>query len=79
MGTAAMLPRADGGVVSPSLVVYGTANVRVVDLSIVPIHVSAHVGLILASRLKLHDLTTHTAQTQSVACESIILVLLVFA
>ncbi|KAL8277202.1 hypothetical protein RQP46_010375 [Phenoliferia psychrophenolica] len=44
VGTAAMLPRADGGVVSPSLVVYGTANVRVVDLSIVPIHVSAHVN-----------------------------------
>ncbi|KAM0751714.1 alcohol oxidase [Meredithblackwellia eburnea MCA 4105] len=43
VGTAAMLPRADGGVVSSKLIVYGTSNLRVVDLSIVPLHVSAHV------------------------------------
>jgi hypothetical protein len=40
-----MLPRSDGGVVDPKLIVYGTSNVRVVDLSIVPLHVSSHVRL----------------------------------
>ncbi|KAJ7772352.1 hypothetical protein B0H16DRAFT_1769146 [Mycena metata] len=34
-GTSAMVPRAEGGVVDPSLVVYGTSNVRVADLSII--------------------------------------------
>ncbi|KAJ7724733.1 GMC oxidoreductase-domain-containing protein [Mycena maculata] len=43
IGTAAMLPRADGGVVDPRLRVYGTANVRVVDASIIPIQVSARI------------------------------------
>lgn len=37
-----MLPRSKNGVVDPSLKVYGTTNVRVVDLSIVPLHFSAH-------------------------------------
>ncbi|KAJ7181580.1 hypothetical protein C8R43DRAFT_273227 [Mycena crocata] len=37
-----MLPRDLGGVVDTKLIVYGTTNVRVVDLSIVPIHVAAH-------------------------------------
>ena len=31
LGTAAMLPQEDGGVVDPQLRVYGTANVRVVS------------------------------------------------
>lgn len=42
VGTASMLPREDGGVVDSTLKVYGTANVRVVDASIIPIHISAH-------------------------------------
>jgi len=37
-----MLPRNHGGVVDSSLKVYGTANVRVVDASIIPLHISAH-------------------------------------
>ncbi|KAI0039000.1 GMC oxidoreductase [Auriscalpium vulgare] len=42
LGTAAMLPRSDGGVVDPELKVYGTANLRVVDCSILPLEISAH-------------------------------------
>ncbi|KZT52041.1 GMC oxidoreductase [Calocera cornea HHB12733] len=41
-GTCSMLPREKHGVVDPKLKVYGTTNVRVVDLSIVPLHVTAH-------------------------------------
>lgn len=37
-----MLPRDKGGVVDPTLKVYGTTNLRVVDLSIVPLHFAAH-------------------------------------
>ncbi|PBK65779.1 alcohol oxidase [Armillaria solidipes] len=42
VGTASMLPRNKGGVVDSRLKVYGTTNIRVVDLSIAPMHVSAH-------------------------------------
>ncbi|KAK6984881.1 alcohol dehydrogenase, partial [Favolaschia claudopus] len=35
VGTSAMTPRSEGGVVDPSMVVYGTTNVRVADLSII--------------------------------------------
>ncbi|TFK61171.1 alcohol oxidase [Pluteus cervinus] len=42
VGTAAMLPREDGGVVDPSLKVYGTSNLRVVDASILPFEISCH-------------------------------------
>lgn len=43
IGTASMLPRNKGGVVDPTLKVYGTCNVRVVDASIIPVHISAHI------------------------------------
>lgn len=42
MGTCAMLPRDSGGVVDTNLIVYGTSNVRVLDSSIIPIEISAH-------------------------------------
>ncbi|KAI5274962.1 alcohol oxidase [Aureobasidium subglaciale] len=43
LGTCAMLPKKDGGVVSPELKVYGTSNLRVVDASIIPVQLSAHI------------------------------------
>ncbi|KAK7434970.1 hypothetical protein CaCOL14_012084 [Colletotrichum acutatum] len=43
VGSCAMLPREDGGVVDPSLKVYGTENLRVVDASIMPVLISAHI------------------------------------
>ncbi|KLT41370.1 hypothetical protein CC85DRAFT_276212 [Cutaneotrichosporon oleaginosum] len=41
-GTASMLPEEMGGVVDTRLVVYGTNNLRVVDSSVIPLHISAH-------------------------------------
>jgi choline dehydrogenase-like flavoprotein len=43
VGTCAMLPRGNGGVVDSDLKVYGTDNVRVVDASIIPLLISAHI------------------------------------
>ncbi|RHZ62616.1 hypothetical protein CDV55_104573 [Aspergillus turcosus] len=42
VGTAAMMPREMGGVVDTNLMVYGTANVRVVDASVFPFQVCGH-------------------------------------
>jgi choline dehydrogenase-like flavoprotein len=42
IGSVSMLPKDEGGVVDSSLKVYGTSNVRVVDASIIPLHISAH-------------------------------------
>ncbi|KAH0583499.1 hypothetical protein H2248_009126 [Termitomyces sp. 'cryptogamus'] len=39
-----MLPREDGGAVGPDLLVYNTSNVRVVDSSILPVQISAHLS-----------------------------------
>ncbi|KIJ30215.1 GMC oxidoreductase [Sphaerobolus stellatus SS14] len=41
-GTLPMLPKEDGGVVNPKLKVYGTSNIRVVDISIIPLQLSIH-------------------------------------
>ena len=41
-GSTSMLPRDKGGVVDTSLKVYGTRNLRVVDLGIVPLEVGVH-------------------------------------
>ncbi|KAN0061487.1 hypothetical protein ACQY0O_006334 [Thecaphora frezii] len=43
IGTASMLPRDQGGVVDPKLIVYGTTNLRVIDASIIPSHIAAHI------------------------------------
>jgi len=43
IGTCAMLPRPQGGVVDARLKVYGTQNLRVVDASVMPILVSGHI------------------------------------
>ncbi|KAA1466850.1 alcohol oxidase [Dentipellis sp. KUC8613] len=40
--SCSMMPRDKGGVVDPQLKVYGTANIRVVDLSIVPLLFGSH-------------------------------------
>lgn len=37
-----MMPKEVGGVVDTSLKVYGTANVRVVDASVLPMQVCGH-------------------------------------
>ena len=37
-----MLPREHNGVVDPRLLVYGTENIRVVDLSVIPLQIAAH-------------------------------------
>lgn len=44
VGSLAMLPQSLGGVVDTALMVYGTANVRVADASIIPFPVSAHLS-----------------------------------
>ncbi|KAJ7929582.1 alcohol oxidase [Mycena leptocephala] len=44
IGTAAMMKRSLGGVVNAQLKVYDTSNVRVVDASILPLQISAHLS-----------------------------------
>jgi choline dehydrogenase len=42
LGTCAMLPKESGGVVDTNLRVYGAANLRVIDSSVMPLQISAH-------------------------------------
>ncbi|CAE6415789.1 unnamed protein product [Rhizoctonia solani] len=42
IGTASLAPKELGGVVDVHLRVYGTANVRVVDASVIPLHIGSH-------------------------------------
>jgi len=42
VGSCSMLPREDGGVVDNKLKVYGTTNIRVMDISIIPLHIAGH-------------------------------------
>ncbi|KAI8931654.1 hypothetical protein NX059_011303 [Plenodomus lindquistii] len=43
IGTCALLPEVDGGVVDTNLMVYGTTGLRIVDASIIPLLPSAHI------------------------------------
>ncbi|KAK0503574.1 alcohol oxidase [Armillaria luteobubalina] len=42
LGTAAMMPRDLGGIVDSALRVYGTDNLRVVDMSVFPLELASH-------------------------------------
>ncbi|KAJ1300911.1 hypothetical protein OPQ81_003336 [Rhizoctonia solani] len=43
IGTASLAPKELGGVVDIYLKVYGTENVRVVDASVIPLHIGTHI------------------------------------
>ncbi|KAK7936610.1 Glucose oxidase [Apiospora aurea] len=63
VGTAAMMPREVGGVVDSQLKVYGTANVRVVDASILPFQVCGHlVSTLYAVSERASDLIKASAK-----------------
>lgn len=47
VGSSAMMSRELGGVVDSELKVYGTANVRVVDASVIPTQISGHLTAVV--------------------------------
>lgn len=49
VGSMAMMSRELGGVVDADLKVYGTANVRVVDASVMPTQISGHLTAVIYS------------------------------
>ena len=55
-GTCSMLPRDQNGVVDHNLKVYGTNNLRVVDLSVVPLHFGSHTQGTTADLSRRYDL-----------------------
>jgi len=62
IGTCSMMPQEQAGVVDAQLKVYGTENLRVVDASILPIHIGAHpVITIYAIAEKAAELITHSS------------------
>ncbi|KAI9923923.1 hypothetical protein ASPWEDRAFT_38604 [Aspergillus wentii DTO 134E9] len=64
VGTAAMMPRSDGGVVDSRLRVYGTSNVRVVDASVLPFQVCGHlVSTLYAVAERASDLIKEDAKS----------------
>ncbi|KAJ7460669.1 hypothetical protein FB451DRAFT_1405213 [Mycena latifolia] len=57
MGSSSMRPRESGGVVSPTLEVYGVSNLRIVDASIMPFQVTSHsMSLVYAISQKAADI-----------------------
>ncbi|KAJ3479105.1 hypothetical protein NLI96_g9295 [Meripilus lineatus] len=42
LGSTSMVPREKNGVVDPELKVYGTTNLRVADLGVIPLQIAAH-------------------------------------
>ncbi|KAJ3885350.1 alcohol oxidase [Lentinula edodes] len=62
IGTASMLPQEDGGVVDSYLKVYGVENLRIVDASVIPIHVSGH------PQTAVYALAEKVRETLSVFC-----------
>ncbi|KAH7313719.1 GMC oxidoreductase [Stachybotrys elegans] len=57
VGTAAMMPREKGGVVDADMKVYGTANLRVMDASVLPFQVCGHlVSTLYAVAERLADI-----------------------
>ncbi|KAI9066178.1 GMC oxidoreductase [Trametes sanguinea] len=63
IGTAAMAPKDQGGVVDHTLTVYGTCNLRVVDASVIPLHIAAHTqATVYAIAEKVHVLASHARE-----------------
>ncbi|MCJ1293077.1 hypothetical protein MMC34_004630 [Xylographa carneopallida] len=71
-GTLAMLPLDMGGVVDPTLLVYGTQNLRIVDASIFPLVPAAHLqAVVYAVAEKAADIIKSAAAQPSAAPSSV--------